>query len=65
MSIRNFFLDFHQKHVLRYPKFVQVFYRLIGNPVKIGGGPAAVIGDERRLKPLTEKMQNAKCKMQS
>ena len=31
--------------------------------MKIGDGPAAVIGDERRLKPLTEKMQSAKCKV--
>jgi hypothetical protein len=25
---------------------------LIGNPVRIGSGPAAVIGDESRTKPL-------------
>jgi len=42
-----------------------VFYRLIGNPVKIGDGPAAVIGDERRLKPLTCSVQNEKCKVQN
>jgi len=27
--------------------------RLIGNPVKFGSGPAAVIGDERRRMPLS------------
>ena len=27
--------------------------RLIGNPVKFGDGPAAVIGDEHRRMPLS------------
>jgi len=27
---------------------------LIGNPVKIGDGPAAVIGDEHHSMPLSE-----------
>jgi len=26
---------------------------LIGNPVRIGDGPAAVVGDERRKRPLS------------
>jgi hypothetical protein len=28
---------------------------LIGNPVRVGDGPAAVIGDERRTPPLFRK----------
>jgi hypothetical protein len=35
-----------------FNKRVQVLSRLIGNPVEIGDGPAAVSGDERRRKPL-------------
>ena len=36
-------------------------YGLIGNPVKIGDGPAAVIGDETCRMPLPEKTQGQKC----
>jgi hypothetical protein len=30
---------------------------LIGNPVRIGSGPAAVIGDELRIRPLFGQIQ--------
>jgi len=29
-----------------------MYLSIKGNPVKIGDGPAAVVGDEHRIKPL-------------
>jgi hypothetical protein len=37
----------------KWNKIVQaLILSLIGNPVKVGDGPAAVIGDEHRIIPL-------------
>jgi len=50
----RFLLDFYSIFYLFNQNSVQVLVlSLIGNPVKIGGGPAAVIGDEHRKKPLS------------
>ena len=61
---KKFFLTYNLFIIKRVIKSVQALnMSLIGNPVKIGDGPAAVVGDERCKMPLSSLKEDGKAQL--